>query len=204
MTELNMIASLNGKLLSKSSTNAVIECSGVGYFVNISVNTSEKMPAAGENVFLLTVFQMREDAVNLFGFSSENERDAFNMLNSVSGIGAKTSLGILSSIGVDSLVAFIVNQNLAALQKLPGIGKKTAERLCFELREKAISLIGSSDGSRLINPNQAVVNEAVSALIALGYNKAVAEKAVKSAQNTLTGDLKVESLIKIALKYTMN
>ncbi len=147
---------------------------------------------------------MREDAVNLFGFSSENERDAFNMLNSVSGIGAKTSLGILSSIGVDSLVAFIVNQNLAALQKLPGIGKKTAERLCFELREKAISLIGSSDGSRLINPNQAVVNEAVSALIALGYNKAVAEKAVKSAQNTLTGDLKVESLIKIALKYTMN
>ena len=199
-----MIASINGKLLSKGSTNAVVECGGVGYMLNISLSTSEKLPSIGENTFLLTVFQMREDAVNLYGFASESEREAFNMLTSVSGIGAKTSLGILSSISIDSLANFIVNQNLIALQKLPGIGKKTAERLCFELRDKAISLLGVSGTTTLITPNQSVVNEAVSALIALGYNKNTAEKAVKSAQGTMTGELKIESLIKIALKYTMN
>ena len=199
-----MIASINGKLLSKGSTNAVVECGGVGYMLNISLSTSEKLPSIGENTFLLTVFQMREDAVNLYGFASESEREAFNMLTSVSGIGAKTSLGILSSITIDSLANFIVNQNLPALQKLPGIGKKTAERLCFELRDKAISLLGVSGTTTLITPNQSVVNEAVSALIALGYNKNTAEKAVKSAQGTMTGELKIESLIKVALKYTMN
>ncbi len=199
-----MIASLNGKLVNKNSTSALIECGGVGYFVNISVNTSDKLPALGENVMLLTVFQMREDSVNLYGFFGENEKDAFLMLTSVSGVGAKTTLGILSSITVDSLANFIINQNLPALQKLPGIGKKTAERLCFELREKAIVLLGSASGSFIVSPNQAVVNEAVSALIALGYNKNTAEKAVKSAHGIIVGDLKIESLIKVALKYTMN
>lgn len=199
-----MIASINGKLLSKSSTNAVIECSGVGYLLNISLNTSEKLPEIGQQVFLFTVFQMREDAVNLYGFANESEREAFNMLNSVSGIGAKTSLGILSSVNIDSLANFIINQNLPALQKLPGIGKKTAERLCFELREKAVSLIGLSSIPTPATKNQAILNEAVSALIALGYNKNTAEKAVKSAQGSISGELKIENLIKVALKFTMS
>lgn len=199
-----MIASLNGKLISKSSTSAVVECMGVGYLINISLNTSEKLPNLGENVFLLTVYQLREDSVNLFGFHSEVEREAFNMLISVSGVGAKTTLGILSSISVDSLANFIINQNLPALQKLPGIGKKTAERLCFELREKAIALVGSTSENLPRNPNQSVINEAIAALVTLGYNKNIAEKAVKSAQSSFTGELKIENLIKIALKYTMN
>ncbi|MBX3043236.1 MAG: Holliday junction branch migration protein RuvA [Candidatus Kapabacteria bacterium] len=199
-----MIASLNGKLISRSTTAAVVECGGVGYFVNVSIATSDKLPEIGQNVFLLTVFQMREDAVNLYGFSSESEREAFNMLTSVSGIGAKTSLGILSSVSPESLSNFIINQNLPALQKMPGIGKKTAERLCFELRDKAINLLGSDSSISPVTPNQAIVNESVAALIALGYNKNTAEKAVKSAQSSISGELKIENLIKVALKYTMN
>jgi holliday junction DNA helicase RuvA len=199
-----MIASLNGKIIFKNSTSAVVECGGVGYFVNLSVNTSDKLPAMGENVVLLTVMIMREDSVSLYGFYGENERDAFLMLTSVSGVGAKTTLGILSSITSDSLANFIINQNYPALQKLPGIGKKTAERLCFELKDKAIALLGATSGSMVVSPNQTVINEAVYALTALGYNKNTAEKAVKSAQSTMSGDLKIESLIKVALKFTMN
>jgi len=200
-----MIASLNGKLLSKSTTSAVVECGGVGYFVNISISTYEKLPESGETIFLFTVYQLREDAVTLFGFVSETDREAFLILNSVSGIGGKTALAILSSITVSELVKFITNQNLPALQKLPGIGKKTAERLCFELKDKIMTL-NTTDSGLIINisSNQAVNNEAISALISLGYNKIVAEKAVKAAQKTLGDDVKVESLIKVALKYTMN
>jgi Holliday junction DNA helicase RuvA len=199
-----MIASLNGKLLLKNTSSAVVECSGVGYMVNISITTSESLPKIGENVFLLTVFQLREDAITLFGFSSESERDAFLLLSSVSGIGGKTSLGILSSINVESLSNFIVNQNLSALQKLPGIGKKTAERLCFELKDKINSIKYTGSDLVVQNNDKIIINEAISALVALGYSKNVAEKAVKSAQSTLKGEIKIESLIKVALKYTMN
>lgn len=199
-----MIASLNGTIVDKSSTNVVIECSGVGYYVNISINTSEKLPAVGEKVLLLTVFQVREDAFNLYGFAEEEEREAFNLLNSVSGIGAKTSLGILSSISADSLANFIINSNLTALQKLPGIGKKTAERLCFELKDKAKQLLGTAQKAADGEVKHNISDEAVAALIALGYNKNIAEKAVKSASSTIAGDVRIESLIKAALKYTMN
>jgi Holliday junction DNA helicase RuvA len=200
-----MIASLNGKLLTKSTTNAVVECGGVGYFVNISISTFEKLPERGETIFLFTVYQLREDAVTLFGFVSEADREAFLILNSVSGIGGKTALAILSSITVSELVKFITNQNLPALQKLPGIGKKTAERLCFELKDKIMTLNTADSGLTIIQSNnQSVNNEAISALISLGYNKVIAEKAVKAAQKTLDDDVKVESLIKVALKYTMN
>jgi Holliday junction DNA helicase RuvA len=137
-------------------------------------------------------------------YSSESERDAFLLLSSVSGIGGKTSLGILSSINVESLSNFIVNQNLSALQKLPGIGKKTAERLCFELKDKINSIKYTGSDLVVQNNDKIIINEAISALVALGYSKNVAEKAVKSAQSTLKGEIKIESLIKVALKYTMN
>ncbi len=200
-----MIASLNGKLLSKSTSFAVVECCGVGYYVNISISTYDKLPDINENIFLHIVFQIREDDINLFGFINETDKQAFLLLNSVSGIGGKTALTILSSITVNELVKFISNQNLAALQKFPGIGKKTAERLCFELKDKILSLnIDNSEIGVLTKKNHSIQNEAIAALMSLGYNKNVAEKAVKSALKTLNDDVKVESLIKIALKYTMN
>ncbi|GAB1370116.1 Holliday junction branch migration protein RuvA [Candidatus Kapaibacterium sp.] len=198
-----MIASLNGKLILKDSTTATVECGGVGYLVNITVTTSESLPKIGEQIFFHIVYQLREDSVNLFGFISESEKSAFLLLNSVSGIGGKTALGILSSVSVNDLVRFITHQNLAALQKLPGIGKKTAERLCFELKEKIIMLSDSGSISGIDSVNNTSVGEAISALVSLGYSRNVAEKSVKAAQSQLGDTFNVESLIKNALKFTM-
>ncbi|MFA5512234.1 MAG: Holliday junction branch migration protein RuvA [Candidatus Kapaibacterium sp.] len=197
-----MISSLNGKLIYKNSTTLVVECGGVGYQLSVSLNTSDKFTQIGEVIFIFTVFQMRENEVNLYGFLSEQEREAFRILNSVSGIGAKTSLGILSSVSAETLAEYIVGENMSALQKLPGIGKKTAERLCFELKDKAFSLLGSSGGSNKELQGNTIINEAVSALISLGYSRSTAEKAVKSAQATSTGEIKIENIIKSALKFT--
>ena len=135
-----MIAQLRGKLVFKSSTEAIIDCCGVGYSVLISVNTSDSLPSIGDDVLLYTLLVHREDAMLLFGFKDVSEREAFKMLTSVSGIGGKIALGILSSLTVSALQQFVLGSNLVALQKLPGIGKKTAERLVLELKDKIINI----------------------------------------------------------------
>ena len=172
-----MIASLRGTLLSKSANEIVVECGGVGYLAFVSVLTSEKMPEIGTEVKIFTLLQPREDAMNLYGFSSESERSAFKLLTSVSGIGAKIALGILSSVSIPDLFNLITSNNILAFKKLPGIGTKTAERIILELKDKIYHL-DIKDSTDTSYNKSVIVNESVSALINIGYTKAIAEKAI--------------------------
>lgn len=197
-----MIAHLRGILIHKTSTELIIECAGVGYLVNVSITSSGDMPEIGEETSIHTLLIPREDSLNLFGFSTIAERELFKLLTSVTGIGPKTALGILSSINVEELRIAVLESNLKVLQKLPGIGKKTAERVVVELKDKVIKIHGvetiiANDASYLVK------QEALSALLTLGYNKAEAEKAVKKASNELQFNCTAEELIRLSLKMIM-
>lgn len=198
-----MIAQLYGKLVCKSSTEAVVDCGGVGYLVNVSIATSDKLPEVGADVKLQTLLIPREDALNLYGFWCDAERDAFKMLISISGIGPKMALGTLSSVSLEELQVYILSGNFHALQKLPGIGKKTAERLVLELKDKItkLNIPGKPDISKSLN---LVAQEGIAALITLGYSRAIAEKAVRRTVSELDGStVTAEELIKLSLRYAM-
>ncbi|MFC2130019.1 Holliday junction branch migration protein RuvA [Bacteroidota bacterium] len=198
-----MIAQIKGSLVNKSSTESVIDCNGVGYLVLTSVNTSEQMPETDQEVKLFTLLIPREDSLNLYGFWTKAEREAFKMLISISGIGPKIALGILSSLTVNELQLNILQGNLPALQKLPGIGKKTAERLHLELKDKIIKL-GEFDSSEIGIEQNMIKQEALSALATLGYTRVVAEKAIRKALDEAgIKDISAEQLIKLSLKNAM-
>jgi Holliday junction DNA helicase RuvA len=198
-----MIDSLRGLLIKKHGNEAVIECNGVGYLIFISLNTFEQLPDLGSNAFLLTLLLPKEDAWNLYGFMTIEERELFKLLISVSGIGPKTALLILSSVSMSEFAGFINTGNLLALQKMQGIGKKTAERLVFELKEK-ISKVDIIRETFITDVNTVMTNESVFALISLGYNKATAEKAVNEAIKELDkSQISVEQIIKKALRFAI-
>jgi holliday junction DNA helicase RuvA len=194
-----MISSLNGKILRKSSTEIVIDCGGVGFSAMISLNSSSNLPDEGNNVFIYTILIPREDALQLFGFADEQESEAFKMLISVSGIGPKTAIGILSSVTPENLAEYIMSNNIPALRKLPGIGNKTAERLNLELKDKIFKLLGvSKPGEKFDN---LIIKEALAALVTLGYNRLAAEKAIKKALSDFPDSVKsAELLIRKALQ----
>jgi Holliday junction DNA helicase RuvA len=203
-----MIAQISGILISKKATEVVIDCNGIGYQLYISVSTSDKLSEIGTNIKLQTLLIHREDAMQLFGFYDENEKEVFKLLISISGIGPKSAIAILSAISISELKQAILENNLILLQKMPGIGKKTAERLIIELREKIAKIdIGEID----LDGSNIVSQEAISALIVLGYNKLVAEKAVKQAINSLKNenieqeklDLSIENILRLSLKLAM-
>lgn len=199
-----MIAYLKGNLHSKSTNELIILCSGVGYLVYTSLNTYEKLPEIGETVELNTLLIPREDAMQLYGFSELSELDMFKLLISISGVGPKSALGILSSVTPQVFREYVLSNNLVKLQKMPGIGKKTAERLVLELRDKIEKLnIDSAEG--ITSKSSVFAEEALSALVALGYNKALAEKAVRLAENEIKDkpSTSIEELIKISLKFAM-
>lgn len=197
-----MIAQLRGILVSKTPTEVVVDCGGVGYLAMISVATSGQLPEPGERVTVLTLMVVREDAMQLFGFGNEAERDIFKLLTSISGIGPKIALGILSSIPLADLRDIIANNKLAYLQKLPGVGKKTAERILVELRDKigsiqTISVDESSATSTQLDTRQ----EAIAALIALGYTRQVAEKTIRQVLSAEPGTtFSADALIRKALR----
>lgn len=160
--------------------DVVIDCAGVGYAVSVPTSTLDSIPAVGSEVTLVTVMTVREDAMQLFGFATSSERDAFLLLTSVNGVGSRTALGILSSIALVDLRDRILRNDLVALQRLPGIGKKTAERLVVELRDKIAGLhVHDAPGLAPV-PQDTAVDEALAALVSLGYGKAVAEKAIRA------------------------
>lgn len=198
-----MIAYLKGVILAKSTTEVVIDCNGVGYGCLISVNTSEMLPQIGEQCSLHTLLIPRDDALQLFGFAKQEEREAFKKLITVAGIGPKSALGILSSVTVDKLKEYIATANSLSLQKLPGVGKKTAERLLLELKDK----ISSIETSAIQAPSDKISlmkQEALAALSTLGYSRQTAEKAVQKASAELKDeDISAERLIKTALKFAM-
>ncbi len=199
-----MIASLRGILKSKSPTEILVDVGGVGYAISIPLSTYSTLGELDSPVHLLTYFHVREDAMQLYGFASEAERRYFKLLISITGIGPKIAQGILSGISVTDLRQHIIGGNIGALTSIPGIGKKTAERLVVELRDK----IGKSEesfGQASIagDKNAEIRNEALLALLSLGYNRVAAERAIRSALNDGSGsEFNVEALIKKALKYS--
>jgi Holliday junction DNA helicase RuvA len=187
-----MIGFLTGKIISSKPTQIILDVNGVGYLVNISISTFEKI-SDKESISLYIHTSVKEDSITLFGFYTQSEKEMFELLISISGIGTKVSLGILSGIAVDDLKDAIANGNVSRLIAIPGIGRKTAERVVLELRNKVDSI--KSDGSI---KETSVKDEAVAALATLGYQRQIAEKVVRDLLSENPG-YSLEELIRKAL-----
>ncbi len=198
-----MIAALRGTLLTKSATELLIDVNGVGYSVHIPLSTYEKVGEVNSTVTLFTYLHVREDVLQLYGFATDEERQMFKLLISVSGIGPRMAQSILSGISATELTTFISEGNHIALTRIPGVGKKIAERLVVELREKIgkIESVGALPPAS--SPAQANIrSEALLALTSLGFSRSVAEKSLRAAiQETNGKDVTVEVLIKSALRH---
>ncbi len=198
-----MITRITGVLLAATPLQAIIENGGLAYEVNIPVTTAERLPDAGKSVSLHTLVVYREDSQTMYGFASVEERDFFRLLvEKVSGIGPKTAISVMSKLSLSVLQGAIAAGDVALLSKCPGIGRKTAERLVIELRDKvtgsAVSLTPPAGGNAAaVEENK--VRDAVMALIALGYKAADADKSVRQAWVALGSDASTEKLIKRAL-----
>jgi holliday junction DNA helicase RuvA len=186
-----MIGRLTGTLAEKNPPQVLVDCHGVGYEVQVSMGTFYNLPALGESVSLLTHFIVREDAQILFGFSTPVEREAFRQLIKISGVGPRTALSVLSGMSVAELAQAVTLQEAGRLVKVPGIGKKTAERLLLELKGKLGADIGPAGSP--VNDTQADIFQA---LLALGYS----DKEAAAALKALPGDVGVGEGIKLALK----
>jgi Holliday junction DNA helicase RuvA len=195
-----MIERLSGRILQKKSTEIIIDCNGVGFSAFISVNSFEKLPGEGDEVTLYTLLITREDTFELFGFSEVFEREVFKLLISISGIGPKSAMSILSSMSVAELQDKILSGDSISLQKLPGIGKKTAERIILELKDR-IHKVSIPSQFEVRKEQNLIIREAVSALVTLGYSPALAEKLIsKSISDFPDINFSAEQLIKKALK----
>jgi holliday junction DNA helicase RuvA len=202
-----MIAHLSGTLLSKNPNSVIVDVSGVGYEVNIPVSTFYELEDTGATVKLRIYTHVKEDALQLYGFKTARERELFINFISVSGIGPKLGIALLSGMSADELIVSIRSNNLARLTLIPGVGKKTAERLIVDLREKMAALstsqleeeTGARPDTTAASPEDSVRSEALSGLMNLGYQRSAAEKAVDSALAE-GGDLSVESVLKRSLK----
>jgi Holliday junction DNA helicase RuvA len=188
-----MIGRISGILLEKSPPQLVIDVQGVGYEVDVPMSTFYNLPKSGDKVRLFTHLVVREDAHLLFGFLTERERTAFRQLLKISGVGARTALSVLSGMSVDELAQAVILQEAARLTKVPGIGKKTAERLLLELKGKLTSEGGAT---RPAGGTAARGNDVLNALLALGYNEREALFAVKN----LAPELAVGDAIRQALR----
>jgi holliday junction DNA helicase RuvA len=173
------IASLAGTLAEKSPDGLVVEVGGVGYAVQVSLQTFADLPPAGASVRLLVHTEVREDAIELIGFLAPEERALFHLLRRVKGLGPRTALVVLSGMPLADLVATIADGDAARLQTIPGVGKKFAERIVVECREGAGLLVAGAPRREAVVSGDAVVDEAISALVNLGYKRAEAERAVQ-------------------------
>lgn len=190
-----MIATLSGVLVEKLPPLIVIDCHGVGYEVEVPMSTFYTLPELGQSLKLLTHFVVREDAQLLYGFGTLKEKQAFRQLLKVNGIGAKSALAILSGVSLDDLMLAVAQQDVSVLTQVPGVGKKTAERLLLELKDK-FEMSDVENVSAAPSASQDILN----ALVALGYNERESLKVVK----TLDKSLDVSEGIKQALKIMSN
>src|SRR5439155_14954514 len=196
-----MITFLDGKLITALPTQAIVDVGGVGYEVFIPLSSYDKLPAAGQGLRILTHLHVREDAQILFGFMTAAERDLFRLLvNSVSGIGPKLGLAVLSGMSVTSFKGAVVNGDVASLSKISGVGKKTAERIVLELKDKVgvAAAWEAASAEHAPSAEQTQANEAVLALIALGYKQVDAHKTVRDLQEREPGIKTAEELVKRA------
>jgi Holliday junction DNA helicase RuvA len=188
-----MIGRLTGTLSDKNPPQVLVDCNGVGYEVDVPMSTFFNLPALGEKVSLLTHFVVREDAQILYGFGSPGERAAFRELIKISGVGPRTALSVLSGMSVADIAQAVTAQDAGRLVKVPGIGKKTAERLLLELKGKIGADLGLPGGGVPVTDHQADIQQA---LVALGYSDKEAQAALKA----LPKDVSVSEGIKQALK----
>jgi Holliday junction DNA helicase RuvA len=190
-----VIGRIRGELVEKNFPQIVVSCNGVGYEINVPMSTFYPLPRTGEEVTLLTHLVVREDAHLLFGFLTAAERTAFRQLLKISGVGPKVALSVLSGMSVDDLSAAVAAEDAGRLTRIPGIGKKTAERLVLELRDKLPKAIPASraGGAEASAESADVLN----ALLGLGYNEREAQAAVKQ----LPPDLQLTDAIRQALKH---
>jgi len=195
-----MIAYLNGSLAFKSPERLIVDVRDIGYEVEISTQTYQQLPGEGEDVNLLTYHHFTDNDQRLFGFYTEDEKQLFEVLITVKGVGPKLGLTILSGLPANQIIDAILQSDKTALTQITGIGKKTAQRMILELNDKmediAVASPDSSGGSAV--PTE-MKEEAVSALQSLGIRKSDAQKAVQAAGNNLSGDGNVETLVKKAL-----
>jgi Holliday junction DNA helicase RuvA len=198
-----MITFLQGKLVEALPTQVIVEVQGVGYDVLIPLSSYDKLPAPGQGVKLLTHLAIREDAHVLYGFMTSAERDLFRLLiNTVSGIGPKLALNILSGMNATAFRGAVANGDVNALSRISGVGKKTAERIVVELKDKigAAGAWEASSAQRALSPEDQRVNDAVLALMALEFTPGEAHNAVRAAQAALGPQATVEELVRSALK----
>jgi Holliday junction DNA helicase RuvA len=193
-----MIGRLRGTLISKQAPWILLEVSGVGYELEVPMSTYYDLPAAGETVTLITHYAVREDAVALYGFATDAERRLFRDVQKVSGIGAKIALAVLSGSSVNEFTRMLQNGDVAALTKIPGIGKKTAERMIVELRERSQQMPVTS-GTDAAMPVDAI-GEASIALQQLGYKPAEISRMVKDARPTDSAEEIIRAALKSALR----
>lgn len=194
---------IKGTLIESTPSKAIIEAQGVGFCLHIPLNNFSKLPAVGSALMLFTSFVVREDSQKLFGFLTRSERDLFESLIEVSGIGPKTALCLVGHTEIGILQAAISQGDIQMICKIPGIGKKTAERLVVEMRDKIKKGMGKASGLQPLQGPQGeegVVADAISALVNLGYNSAQAQKAIKSALAKNQGEPELARLITAALR----
>ena len=191
-----MIGSLIGLIKEKTPSSILLEVSGIGYEIAVPLSTSFQLPNVGESAYLLTHLVVREDQHSLFGFATDEERKLFRALIKISGVGAKLAITILSGTNVNGFIQSVVNEDIDALVHLPGIGKKTAERLIVEMKDK-VSEISSDENSLSQNNKNSAVAEAINALVNLGYKTKDAKTILDKIESE---GLTVEELIRQALK----
>lgn len=192
-----MIGSLRGRLLAKHPPALTVDVNGVGYELEAPMSTFYDLPAAGAEVRLFTHLVVREDAQVLYGFATEAERRLFRALLRVSGVGPRIALGLLSGISVEGFLRCIEAQDASSLVRIPGIGRKTAERLLIEMRDRVGSLVGIGEHAEVAAAAGSAQAEAYSALVALGYKPAEVTRLLRAADG---GDGSVEDLIRRALQ----
>ncbi|MBA3246815.1 MAG: Holliday junction branch migration protein RuvA [Pyrinomonadaceae bacterium] len=203
-----MIAHLTGTLLAKQATSVILDVGGIGYEVTIPVSTFYDMGETGSQVSLRIYTHVREDALQLFGFRTARERELFTLLISVTGIGPKSGIAMLSGMSADEIITALRTNNLARLTAIPGVGKKTAERLVIELRDKMAALsspaleeqlAAQTPGAAAAATEDSLREDALSALTNLGYQRAAAERSINQALQE-GGDLSVELLLRRSLR----
>lgn len=198
-----MISYLKGILAKKSPTEIIVDVGGMGYSVNISLSTYEQLPEVNSSVHILTHHHVREDAQLLYGFFTQDEREIFRLLISVSGIGPKMAQTILSGIQPEELIRTISQGSIGSLTAIPGVGKKTAERMIVELRDKVTKMGTRIPVSGALPNSASIRGEALAALLSLGFTREKAEQSLRAVLNESDGsDLVVEEMIKKALKVS--
>jgi Holliday junction DNA helicase RuvA len=198
-----MITFLQGKLVESLPTQVIVDVNGVGYEALIPLSSFDKLPAPGQSVKLLTQLIVREDAHVLYGFATAGERELFRLLiNHVSGIGPKTALNILSGMNAVAFRGAVANSDVKSLSQISGVGKKTAERIVIELRDKmgAAGALEAASAKNSLSPDDQKTNDATLALMALGFKQSDAHDSVRAAQAVLGPQASTEQLIRACLK----